>query len=281
MLESIESFYKKDKYFKDLFYLYKDELDTFYHKAEKQVVHKEFARGGEVIHRGFYCPSPVQDIIIGNCNRGRLIKNPRKTPDYEYGFDKDGRIILVKQFCVYDTEISPTIELLFYNSNTVNSILYQRNKNLENEFCISALTKCIYENGFIKNYDFAEIFDPSENRTEELRKLRKNCRKIELKFTNELEKNDALKPFIREYKCDDNNFEAEICNNIKTENFEYNDNIIASSTWESYNFDIKIISQSKYLYNYDDNKKIISYTVEEYDDGKGVSNMIENHTYKL
>lgn len=236
-MELLENFYEKDKYFKSLYNSYKNKLDYFYDKAKKQVVRKEYARGGETIHRGFYCPSPVQDIIVGNCKRGKLVKKPRKIPDYEYWFDDNNHLILVEQICTYNIKIPSTIELLFYNDIAVNSILYQENKfDSEEEFQISFLTKCIYENGLIKNYDFASVFNPLQDH-------------------------------------------AEICCEIETENFEYDDKLLVSSTLESYNFDVKILSQNKYFYNYDGNRKMISYTTEEYDNGKRISSIWDNHSF--
>lgn len=281
-MELIENFYKKDKYFEALYNSYKNKLDYFYDQAERQTVRKEYARGGEIIHRGFYCPSTVQDIIIGNCKRGKLVKKPRKTPDYEYWFDDNDRLILVKQLCTYDIKISPTIELLFYNGRTVNSVLYQKDKfDSEGEIRISSLSKCIYENGLIKNYDFANIFvDPLEDRTEMFRYLNKICPKINEELAKGLKKSEFLRPYVREFEFDKNNCNsAKICNEILTENFEYNDTVLVSSTLESYNFDVNIISQSKYFYNYDDNKKMISYTAEEYDNGKRIPSVWDDHIF--
>lgn len=278
-MESTESFQEKDKYFEKLYNLYKDNLDELYIGAENNVVRKEYGRGGEVIHRGFYCPSPVQDIIVGNCNRGKLVKNPRKQPDYEFGFDRDDRLILVKQFCVYNNNIPPTTELLFYDSDEVNSILYQKDDKYS--FRISQLTRCVYENGSIKTYDSAGVFDPSADRTEMLNFFKKTCPKINEKFTKGLQKNEFLKPYVRAWEYDlNNNYEPKICTDITTENFEYKDKILVVSTLESYNFDVKIIQQSKYFYNYDDNRKIISYTTEEYDNGKRIPCIWDGHTFQ-
>ena len=280
-MELIEDFYKKDKYFEELYYSYKNKLDYYYNQSESQVVRKEYARGGEVIHRGFYCPSTVQDIIVGNCNRGKLVKKPRKTPDYEYWFDDNDRLILVKQLCADNTEIPPTIELLFYNNKTVDSILYQKDKcDSEEKFLISSLTKCTYENDLIKNYDYAQIFDPADDRTGMFKHLKKMCSDVNEVLTKELQKGESLRPYVHEFEFDKNNKSyAKICNEIMTENFEYNDKILVSSTLESYNFNVNIISQSKYFYNYDDNSNIISYTSEEYDNGKRIPGYWDNHTF--
>jgi len=33
------------------------------------VVREEYSLGGYALHRGYYCPSLIDDIIIGGCNR--------------------------------------------------------------------------------------------------------------------------------------------------------------------------------------------------------------------
>lgn len=47
----------------------------------------QYTIGGETLHRGYYCPSLIKDIVIGNCNRGRLVRNTKKAKKitYEYG----------------------------------------------------------------------------------------------------------------------------------------------------------------------------------------------------
>lgn len=63
----------------------------------KEVVREEFCTGGELLHRGYYCPSLIRDIVIGNVKRGRLVKKePENKDDYfRYGFDKAGNLITV------------------------------------------------------------------------------------------------------------------------------------------------------------------------------------------
>ena len=55
-------------------FLKKDSYRSTFEQISKTVVRREQATGGGTMHRGFYCPSIVEDIIIGNINRGKLIK---------------------------------------------------------------------------------------------------------------------------------------------------------------------------------------------------------------
>ncbi len=252
-METRESFWEKDKYFEKIYNLYEDNLDELYIQAENSIVRKEYGRGGEVMHRGFYCPSPIQDIIIGNCNRGRLIKNPRKPPDYEYGFDQDGKLLSVKQFFneignAYETE------LLFYEGDTVNSVSYQK-EEWGNR--IGWLTRCVYENGLIKTYDMASIFDPRES-WEERREFQKQIRGLCHNVAKALSE-ESFRDYIENCENGQNDYTAKICSDMHTENFEYKDKILVSSTLEGYNFDLNILRQDEYFYEVDFDGKIISY----------------------
>ena len=54
-------------------------------EMSREVLRKEYSVGGEVMHRGYYCPNPIGDIIIDNAKRGRLLKRltERSKPSYE------------------------------------------------------------------------------------------------------------------------------------------------------------------------------------------------------
>ena len=64
-------------------------------RLDAQVCRYEYASGGVLLPHGYYCPSPVYDIIITNIKRGKLLqRHPRKDPpDYCYGFNKDDELI--------------------------------------------------------------------------------------------------------------------------------------------------------------------------------------------
>ena len=64
-----------------------------------QVVTKQYCYAGD-IHRGYYNPSLIEDIIVGNTKRGRLTKkiNPHCTQGYVYGFNKQSELITITKF---------------------------------------------------------------------------------------------------------------------------------------------------------------------------------------
>ena len=51
---------------------------------------EEYARGGCTVHCGFYCPSPVIDIIIGGSDRGHLVQRNRSNKPFDYVYMKAG-----------------------------------------------------------------------------------------------------------------------------------------------------------------------------------------------
>lgn len=101
---------------------YENRLDQLRTSADKEVTKFEYSKGGEVMHRGYYCPSPIFEYIYGNVKRGRLLK---RKPDfgkfsYEYGFNKDGRLIRVKGVNEFTTPNSHfDEEYLIYDQDIV------------------------------------------------------------------------------------------------------------------------------------------------------------------
>ena len=87
----------------------------------------QYARGFLLPHRGYFCPSLIQDIVIGNARRGRLIRHPRKAsiPEYTYGFDLAGKLICVeKEF---------NCEWIFYEADRrqVGLTFFKRNASID------------------------------------------------------------------------------------------------------------------------------------------------------
>lgn len=74
--------------------------DKFLEDVQKAVCSIEYGCGGELFHRGYYFPSPFFDLVVGNANRGRLVKRPRKDAVYDYIYYKDqaGNLIMVDKY---------------------------------------------------------------------------------------------------------------------------------------------------------------------------------------
>ena len=150
---------------------YSKKYNELFDAAYNNICRKEYAKGGEIIHRGYYCPSPVLDIVIGNCNRGRILKRPPKENNYnyEYWFDSNNRLICV---CEWNNifgkfQISST-ELFIYSTNNVLSLHYNHNLYLkDNSADINFISECFYSQNKIVKYVFALFF--GECRCEEIR----------------------------------------------------------------------------------------------------------------
>ncbi|WP_374967151.1 hypothetical protein [Lysinibacillus sp. RS5] len=130
---------------------YADKLLELRSAAEEKIVRLEYSKGGEIIHRGYYCPSPVLDLIVGGMKRGRLFK--KKKPEfgnysYEYGFDKAGRLLRVKgvnEFTTPDSRFDE--EYLIYIDDIVYGLEFDNSSELV------VVSKCIYENEKLMKYE--------------------------------------------------------------------------------------------------------------------------------
>lgn len=129
---------------------YGTHLAERFYEAERNTASRETARGGEMLHRGFYCPSLIQDLIAGNARRGKLVSASciRKPPTYKYGFDADDRLITVS----YENER----ELVFYENGVETGLTFAEP---ERDRDIRYLSECVYDGGRILSYAFF-ILDP-------------------------------------------------------------------------------------------------------------------------
>lgn len=105
---------------------YKDVLE----KKQNEVTAKEYSTGSKRLHRGFYCPSLILDIIVGNCKRGKLLKHLtlQSKPNYQYGFNKDHQLIISKNI---SPEFFNEIEIIEYVGNTTRSCIFQEKSTFE------------------------------------------------------------------------------------------------------------------------------------------------------
>lgn len=125
-------------------------LSQLQNSNEKEIVTFEYSKGGELLHRGYYCPSLVFDLIVGNVKRGKLLK---RKPDfgkysYEYGFDADNRLIRVKGVYEFATPVSRfDEEFLIYSDDIVLGVEF------DNMGDIDVVCRCTYDNGKIVKYE--------------------------------------------------------------------------------------------------------------------------------
>ena len=63
--------------------------------SQRKSMRREEARGGCCISRGYYSRAILEEIVVTNVRRGRLLTGKaRKKPDYEFYFDEKDALIL-------------------------------------------------------------------------------------------------------------------------------------------------------------------------------------------
>ena len=77
--------------------LYADDILLMAEDFKSRVTYYEYGIAGTSLHRGWYSPSLIEDIVIGNVSRGRLVRNPRKStkPSFRFGFDQMRRLLFL------------------------------------------------------------------------------------------------------------------------------------------------------------------------------------------
>lgn len=142
-----ESIHLKRQQLLEVYNKYRKKYSELYSEAEQNVVRKEYSKGGQVMHRGYYCPSLIEDIICSNVNRGkkyiRLTKSSK--PDFEYWFDKNDNLILTKSYAE-NLELWQT-EFIIYETDIVKSVYFSTdNKDID------ITTLCQYKEGKLVEY---------------------------------------------------------------------------------------------------------------------------------
>lgn len=143
---------------------YSESYDDLMENITKEIARKEYASNGINIYRGYYCPSLIQDIVVGNLKRGKLLKRitSRSNPTYEYCFDKNDNLILVNdlkdgkviasEFILNENDYSLGVKYVFD--------CFDSKPNIEN------ISECFYDDtgkmlryvkGFYSLYSFSEV----------------------------------------------------------------------------------------------------------------------------
>ncbi len=113
-------------------------------------VRVEKSRGGEGIHRGYYCPSLIYDIVVGNCKRGNLCRENNPNARYTHYFDDDNNHIATVW---HNEDGAPIItEYILHRGN--NSVGF----SFDNDGRLQTMAECEYdERGRILAYVLVEF----------------------------------------------------------------------------------------------------------------------------
>lgn len=129
--------------------------EKFFEDTQRAVCSIEYGRGGEFFHRGYYFPSPIFDLVIGNANRGKLLKRPRKDAIYDYIYykDKDGNLIMVDKN-LGDTDADKELcyrEFIIKSGSREIAPCFNFDKFLD-QINIASFSLCEYRDGKIVLY---------------------------------------------------------------------------------------------------------------------------------
>ena len=111
-----------------------------------------FEYGTGAIHRGYYCPSPVIDLIVGNLKRGRIVKKAPKA-GYRYAFDAEGNMLFVDLLQQGDVEAT---EYLFMQNGNRYGITVNNDGELE------SICEEQFAQGELLRYNLATVY-PEED----------------------------------------------------------------------------------------------------------------------
>jgi hypothetical protein len=125
---------------------YQPHLGELSHSVQPKVVREEYGVGGACFHRGFYCPSIVMDLIIGNATRGRAQKTKPKNGRLvrTFGFDENNELILVNN--------PDRTEYIFRAAQSEVGVTVDHYGGMNR---ISEISVCTYEYGRISSYIYA------------------------------------------------------------------------------------------------------------------------------
>lgn len=134
---------------KKMYKEYKNKRELLKQQTDMHVSRIEHAKGGQVLHRGYYCPSLVKDKYLGNAKRGKIYKRTPKFGqyDYEYGFNHVNQLVRVKKVHEFTTATDFfDEEYLLYQDNVVWGIGFNHHKEL------NTISKCTFDQGQLISY---------------------------------------------------------------------------------------------------------------------------------
>ena len=110
--------------------------------AEEATATVQFSVKGDSMYRGYYHPSPVQELIVTNVTRGRLTKKPPLSGSYyQYWFDADGNLLSVNRY--HKKKLTATEYLVRPNESEEYGLWFEHGY----ESMLMIGTKTVYDHG--------------------------------------------------------------------------------------------------------------------------------------
>lgn len=157
-----EYYSRKAKYYEELCKSYDKNFFEAMANAADSAHRRELSKGGGTIHRGYYCPSPIKDRVIGGCKRGRLVSRLPSKADavYEYFFNESNELTLVNKYAVEQGQMYYTQgELIEKKGSATQSVILEDMLHMP---YISGISECGYDNGSISLYEYATIIGQTD-----------------------------------------------------------------------------------------------------------------------
>lgn len=117
------------------------DYQNIYHQCLESVEYEKYGVGGALLHRGFFCPSLIYDIVNGNVRRGHISGRMPilNTCDYRFGFNRDGLPIMAHH--------AGTCETIHYGEQETLGVEYM------DGYGLVGLSECKYDlEGKISTY---------------------------------------------------------------------------------------------------------------------------------
>ena len=119
---------------------YRADLEQRLDDSRSHVSYERYGLNGFGMHRGYYCPSVIADIVVGNRNRGRIIRNkPEGKSYFAFGFDENDVLVFVEGVEAYD--------LLTYEGPRVLGVEVRKDT-----LGVHGVSECCYHDGRLQSY---------------------------------------------------------------------------------------------------------------------------------
>lgn len=107
---------------------YENQFDQMQGEIADGIRSKKYGTSGSLLHRGYYSPSPIYDLVVGNVKRGRLLKNfPPQEYAYGYQYDENGKLSIVN---LYRDGAIIEKEFIVRKNNVSLGITFEENKKI-------------------------------------------------------------------------------------------------------------------------------------------------------
>ena len=151
--DKMEYFSKILAELKEIAKFYSYGFPEFIESTKSKTVRTKYSQGGDCVHRGLLCPSPILNLIAG-CNKGIWITSADEATDnyYKYRFDADNKLLSVNHYNYSTSKTIPdNIEFILRRDNIEYGITFHSSWNE-----VSSVSKSVYADGHLENYAFAD-----------------------------------------------------------------------------------------------------------------------------